>query len=226
MAAKAASVEPATTRVEASVVIGCVLCTHPITRSVINAKIVSNIMIYNWNNIFKNGRDYSYPTADFVYLVSLIKLKRKNLAVDIGCGTGQLTRDLLSYGFDEVIGIDGSKNALDIAKSALDTDRIRYVTNTNLKRLNLKLIKGADLFITRYAFTYIFKEPYIINVIFDSMNNSSVFVIINPNYQNLPENKKNISEPKTETLAKLSPFFNIKIIESSSDYIFICKKKS
>ncbi len=226
MAAKAASVEPATTRVEASVVIGCVLCTHPITRSVINAKIVSNVMVYNWNNIFKNGRDYSYPTAYFVYLVSLIKLKRKNLAVDIGCGTGQLTRDLLAYGFRNIIGIDSSKVALHIAKSVTDAASIEYILNPGLNKLNIKLIKNADLFITRYAFTCIFKEPYIINVIFDSMNNSSVFVIINPNYQNLPENKKNISEPKTETLAKLSPFFNIKIIESSSDYIFICKKKS
>ena len=51
------------------------------------------------------------------YIVSLLKeydVKEKDLVLDLGCGTGKITRRLRDYGFD-LIGVDSSVEMLDIA---------------------------------------------------------------------------------------------------------------
>lgn len=51
------------------------------------------------------------------YIVSLLKeydVKDKDLVLDLGCGTGKITRRLRDYGYD-LIGVDSSVEMLDIA---------------------------------------------------------------------------------------------------------------
>ncbi len=51
-------------------------------------------------------------------------------ALDIGCGTGNYTAFIAKHGFDQVIGIDFSSNAITIAK------------NTNANQKNIEFVLG------------------------------------------------------------------------------------
>ena len=62
-----------------------------------------------------------YPDSLVDYLVSL--LEKKCVALDVGCGTGQLTQFLAAY-FDTVYGIDRSEQQI---KYAVQTPNIEYL---------------------------------------------------------------------------------------------------
>ena len=47
------------------------------------------------------------------------------MALDVGCGTGQLTRSLVPY-FDEVLGVDVSSAQIDVAKTAQNQKNISF----------------------------------------------------------------------------------------------------
>lgn len=64
-----------------------------------------------WNKLYKSGRKYS-PVSEIV--LDKLELSGKT-ALDIGCGTGELTRQLKARGFT-VTGIDMSDVAIEAAK--------------------------------------------------------------------------------------------------------------
>lgn len=78
----------------------------------------------NWFD--RGGGDYArfrpdYPTELAAYLATLAP--SRDLAVDVGCGSGQLTR-LLADHFDEVVGLDPSADQI---ASAPPHARVRYL---------------------------------------------------------------------------------------------------
>jgi len=70
----------------------------------------------HWNKVYKAGRKFT-PVNEIV--LDSLQLTGKT-ALDIGCGTGELTRQLKARGFD-VTGIDPSDYAIEAAKS-IDSD--------------------------------------------------------------------------------------------------------
>jgi len=78
------------------------------------------------NNWFEQGgQRYArfrpgYPPALAAYLASLCG--RRRLAVDVGCGTGQITVELAAH-FDEALGLDPSADHVANARTA---ERVRY----------------------------------------------------------------------------------------------------
>lgn len=80
----------------------------------------------NWFE--EGGQGYAkfrpdYPPELAGYLAGLCG--RRRLAIDVGCGTGQLTT-LLAPHFDEVIGLDPSADQVANARAA---DRVRYLVS-------------------------------------------------------------------------------------------------
>lgn len=74
--------------------------------------------IREYRNIFKNEETHFFYVSNHQIILSLIKKyspKKRSLKIlDVGCGTGLLTKKLTSFG--EVIGIDISDEALKYAK--------------------------------------------------------------------------------------------------------------
>lgn len=83
-----------------------------------------NVTLKNW--FAQGGSDYAryrpeYPAALGAYLASLLPVRAS--ALDVGCGTGQMTR-LLAEHFTSIVGIDPSDSQL---ASAERHPAIRYV---------------------------------------------------------------------------------------------------
>lgn len=90
--------------------------------------MVGKKSIHHVNWFSQGGKDYArfrptYPRALVDYLAGLAADHHR--ALDVGCGSGQLTR-LLADSFDEVIGIDASESQL---TSAIAHPRIRYLAS-------------------------------------------------------------------------------------------------
>lgn len=69
-----------------------------------------------WNpeDFFKSGEKEIDAAID-ILLKNDIKISKKDLAIDFGCGAGRLSRALTKH-FDKVIGVDASQTMVDIAR--------------------------------------------------------------------------------------------------------------
>lgn len=66
----------------------------------------------DWNRAYTNGVDYKrIEPSDIDRLLKGIPLARGKTLLDVGCGTGLLTREMFHRGFD-VTGIDSSSEAI------------------------------------------------------------------------------------------------------------------
>lgn len=72
------------------------------------------------------------------YIVSLLKeydVNKDDLVLDLGCGTGKITRRLSGYGYD-MIGVDSSVEMLDIAREKSSEGKILYL-NQDMREFEL-----------------------------------------------------------------------------------------
>jgi ubiquinone/menaquinone biosynthesis C-methylase UbiE len=69
---------------------------------------------YRHNQII-SGKDISYDHVLVPIIQRMIKNKKQNEIIDIGCGSGELTKNL-SNNCDHIIGIDPSRKSIQIAK--------------------------------------------------------------------------------------------------------------
>ena len=97
----------------------------------------------NWDlNIYKKNKQINrYPYDKIVSSINRYfnkkKISVKKLtALDLGCGTGNNTKFLSEYGFRKVIGIDGSKLAIKIAKNFLKKNRNCKLFVSDFKKIN------------------------------------------------------------------------------------------
>lgn len=115
----------------------------------------------------------------------MLKLKKTDTIVDLGCGTGQLSFYLsLKYNC-EVIGIDYSKDAIEIAQvnkkdfienNKVDTKRITFLNKTNAE---LKIFKNIKAVYLKDVIEHLYDEE--INKILDTIkkwNNEYMYIII------------------------------------------------
>ena len=94
-------------------------------------------------NVYDEFMD-NVPYDDWTsYIASLLKeydVKDKDLVLDLGCGTGKITRCLRDYGYD-MIGVDSSVEMLDIAiekeSNKQDEDGSILYLNQDMRELDL-----------------------------------------------------------------------------------------
>ncbi|XP_071825258.1 uncharacterized protein [Apostichopus japonicus] len=84
------------------------------------------------------------------------------IALDIGCGTGQLTRALAPL-FKKMIGIDRSKSQIDVAKGVTKEKNIEYLVNV-AEDLSFLQDNSIDLISTAAAVHYFEPEPFLAEV--------------------------------------------------------------
>lgn len=128
----------------------------------------------NWDNLYKPG---------FLHGNWLDEQTEITDAVDIGSGTGWFVNYLINYkNFENVIGIEPSKAAIDIAKKLYDND-ITYLCGFAENELKQIKLQKKTLFTTSIVFSHL--DDISVTKILTEMNNiapkGSVF-IFNENY--------------------------------------------
>ena len=87
-----------------------------------------------YNKFYKERDFVKFPIADKHFIKSLVKkykLENDSKILDIGCGTGKYTNLLTKEGMD-VIGVDISSSAIEIAKKSYPKSKFKVGDATNL----------------------------------------------------------------------------------------------
>lgn len=149
------------------------------------------------NQIYKKKKQINkYPFDSIVAAINkLFKNKKINnfKVLDLGCGTGNNSKFLIEYGFNHVIGVDGSKSAITIAKKFVKSKKCKFYC---YDFSNFKFIENKfDLIIDRGSLTHNKKNFIndIYNKIFKSLKTKGFIIsyVFNKKHSEFKKQKKN-----------------------------------
>lgn len=148
-----------------------------------------------WSAHYNQGHDFTlishYEITNFLSHTDPIE---QGTALDIGCGTGQLTRELNHRGF-KVVGIDASKSAIEIAKSltTLPKTKLDYY-HLDVEQDDISILPSAsfDLITCKLVYAFIQDKPGFLDKISGLLAPNGSFVVIIPRPEVVPPEKKAI----------------------------------
>lgn len=147
----------------------------------------------NKYNKFKTER-----FAPFYDLLSLIEIKPDMEVIDLGCGTGELTRKLADkLATANVVGIDSSKEMLNEAQ-AFSNERVRFVQKTIEEQLNSN--HEWDLVFSNAAIQWSDNHEVLIPKIIASLKKNGQLAI------QIPSQKDNLLNKMLDELADEEPY--------------------
>ncbi len=182
-----------------------------------------------WDDYYEQGRDFiSVNPQELKQLLAYASKTAPKTALDIGCGTGQLTRDLHHSGY-KVVGIDISEKALTIARSLtnISPSELRYAhhdaENGGLKELPFA---PYGLITCQSVYAFIKNKEKLLATVQEALAPSGIFVIISMLDKNVPAHKKEAALNPADTQATLQKYFQVNYYEKSGLGNFVCAKKT
>lgn len=179
-----------------------------------------------WDSAYSNGRDYLLlqPQQIEAFLNFIEKPYESKKILDLGCGTGDLTRKLHSYNFTNIIGADSSKVAISTAKSRNTKDAIDYIDIDLESLFSRKLNTKFDVIICKDTLAFITEKDMFYEQVKKCMKDDGVFIIISPLRSITTPNKAHITlEPKS-TQKQLKKHFDLESFYTDSlEEYYICR---
>lgn len=184
--------------------------------------------VIDWDEAYTSGRNYKFLFPDQInkilsFFDNGFGAKK---ALDLGCGTGQLTRELYHRGFSEILGVDGSREAIGLAKSASILSNLEYRQMDLEKDFSLQINKKYDLIVCKDTFAFIENKVDFLESVNMLLQEKGIFVLISPNPSSVLESKKHILINRLETEAMLGKYFDfLDYYEDDFEEYYVCKYK-
>lgn len=177
----------------------------------------------SWDEPYLRGLDYTLSKTKTIADIYNVAAKHEAY-LDLGCGTGHLTREMWHRGFKRVLGVDGSKAALDLAKNAT-TQPIEY-RQIDLDSSFAKAISEKfDLITCKYTLAFIEDTDQFFQEVKQLLTPNGYFVILSPNRDSTPEESLSITVEAKKVKEKLQKYFVLQEYYTTSiDEFYICKK--
>jgi trans-aconitate 2-methyltransferase len=149
----------------------------------------------------------SERSAPFYDLLKLVEIRPRIKAIDLGCGTGELTRVLAdSLPESDMTGLDSSPQMLDAARAASygTLRQAQGESNLRFEKGDLSELTGSwDLIFSNAAIQWCEDHEKLIPYLFSKLNRSGQLCI------QTPSNHNHISHLLIRETAKESPFDKI-----------------
>lgn len=179
----------------------------------------------SWDNIYTSGKDFRPPSIHEVnFIIEKAGLHKDQTVLDVGCGTGQLTREMFHRGLDPT-GIDISAKAIEVARQAtvfsIQYNQVNFESNEITALEN----KKYDLITCRLVYAFISNKIQFHENVNRLLAANGNLVIISPLRHLTPKHKQHIAVNRTEALENLQ---NIYTVESYTKFdlgFFICKRR-
>ena len=181
----------------------------------------------HWSTYYDQGKDFRLTTSQEIReILERLDTEAPRTFLDIGCGTGQLTRELYHLGFKGV-GIDASTSAIRIAQSltVVPSSELQYM-HGNVEELDFSTLTNATfgLVTMHLVFAFIADKRGFCRQVSKVLDEHGVFAVMTPLLGKVPEEKRGIAVDPDETRRLLSEVFAVEYYEHDLGY-FICKKK-
>lgn len=178
----------------------------------------------NWDTSYRSSRDYHWMTTNRLsHVLSKASLPESSRILEIGCGTGQLSRDLFHRGYD-VIGVDISSEAIRIAQESTIFHKKVSFKVADIEKRNMNHAEFSSI-ICKYVLSFINDKTSFVKYVKLLLADEGVFIIINPDIDSLPEAKKGIAMEHEEIMSLLE--YEFKAVEYElidNDYFYYARK--
>ncbi len=177
-----------------------------------------------WDVPYQNGKEFSSitgPTLDKI--LSYFPQNVPKTCLDIGCGTGQTSRELWHRGFS-VLSIDASALAINLAqkRTHLQPPELEY------QQLDIETqqLKGTySLIFCKLVYALIKDRSAFLEKIEQLLRPAGMFVIISPSQELVPEDKRAIATDHVQALSLLEKHFSLEAYQDINMMVYICKNK-
>ena len=122
----------------------------------------------NWEKlVYKKSLQINQYPFDWIVSSTFNRIKgfNKKKVLELGCGTGNNLRFFRDLNFKEIIGIDGSKTAIELARKNIKSKKIKLILD-DFSKINFKS-NYFDLIVDRGSITHNSKRE--INQIFEKL---------------------------------------------------------
>ncbi|MCA9338252.1 class I SAM-dependent methyltransferase [Candidatus Saccharibacteria bacterium] len=178
----------------------------------------------DWNSLYKAGRDYGIlppSVVDFITTNTLPTAPKTHL--DIGCGTGKLTRDLHERSYDST-GIDTASVAIEIAKSR-SSDVTYMVHDISTDNNNNLTHTHYGLITCKHVYAFIPNKQKFLHEVSSLLDANGTFALLTPLLESSPE-KPGIAVDGPQLRQDLAAVFEIIVDkELLSGQLFILRHK-
>lgn len=154
-----------------------------------------------WSKLYDNGRDFTLMAhGTLSRILSYADSALPKTCLDIGCGTGQLTRELFHRGYT-CTGIDASVSAIQIAQSltVAPQDHPQYIhfdiEQDNIDNLPLQ---QYSLITCKLVYAFIKDKPTFLESVKRLLAPDGIFVVITPHVNNVPAERRGIAVDDTD----------------------------
>lgn len=162
-----------------------------------------------WDSYYDTDRDFGLMTSQaLTQILTYVDASLEKTCLDIGCGTGQLTRELSHRGY-ECVGVDLSESAISMARSLTDqTTRLTYLRQ-DVTHLDPKSLPRQEfsLITCKLVYAFIQDKMRLLDDVDGLLAPGGTFVIITPVYRN-DRKKSPISVDLEQTLHQLRKKFS------------------
>lgn len=175
-----------------------------------------------WSANYAKQRDYTQlKTADLLDIIQLTGAT-PGAHLDIGCGTGNLTRDLYHLGYQST-GIDFSEAAIALARQAniYTSKSLQYIHGDFM---SLPFDETFSLISCKLVYAFMPDKPAFLKKVHSLLATNGSFVLITPVYEQGADVTP-ISVECSEVRSALQTTFSY-VIEKDLDWAvcFICKQ--
>jgi len=148
-----------------------------------------------WSRIYSQGRDFRLISSQEIdSFLAYLPANSPKTCLDIGCGTGQLSRELFHRGLT-VTGIDASANAIKRAAQLTVHPNLSYIHLDIEQATTSQLAHPASygLITCKLVYAFIQNKPAFLEKVRGLLNPNGIFVVITPRVDDVEPDKRAIA---------------------------------
>jgi len=149
-----------------------------------------------WDTYYASGQDFALETAQGTSrFLSFSDPASPRTALDIGCGTGQLSRELWHRGYT-VVGIELSEQAINQARAltVVPANALAYVQfNIEQDSLSLLAHQPYGLITCKFVYAFVQSKAAFLERVQRLLAPQGTFVVITPLPESVPPEKQGIT---------------------------------
>lgn len=178
-----------------------------------------------WSDLYENSRDFRMiSSGSLTTILEYVDTDLEKVALDIGCGTGQLTRELHHRGY-ECVGVDASQAAIRLARANTTRSGLYYMQcDIEHDAVDSLPLQPFSLITCKLVYAFIKDREQFLGRVCDLLAHQGTLVVITPVYYK-EEDATPISVDFDTTSHELrGKFTNVTILEESGMVTFVCSR--
>ncbi|MEU0350881.1 methyltransferase, FxLD system [Streptomyces sp. NPDC006237] len=179
----------------------------------------------DWSEHYNGGRGFRrLGDEEKRLLVEHAPAAEGGRALDVGCGTGEMSVYLTSLGYT-VDGADFAEGALERARTEhAEVEGVRWL-NLDVERDDLAALAedGYDLIVLRLCIAFIRDRARVLRALAARLREGGVLVIITPIVENTPEERRHIALDENELAALTDGFEDVEQFDAEGLAVLVLR---